>query len=482
MIVCAKANPKIQRYGFISFLFAIGVFLLPFDLVAGPSFFGEFSGMASFFVFLPLIALSIPLLMFHPAPYRIAAETKWFIILTFSAIIISFLVNGANIADASLRLRSGFNKALTTMTAFSFCVALMLLAARLSQNPEFYRKVLLRPTLLVLAVVFPVCIIEIGSWWIPSMDAVYEILSDFFRGGAVYYHTMGRLQGVSGEPSFLALYMGFVLIWVLYLFISARSLLGRVLGFLLFIMSITFFIMTFARTAYVLLFGMISLWIFMPLILKGRTSENMQSFSLLWSGAFFVAFCLLLLLGRNETVAEFVVRGDSVSNLSRYASNYTAFGLFLDNPIFGIGLGQYAFQAQNELPSWAWKSYEIVNWFTNPDKGWPGVFSTPARISSELGVVGVVSWYLPIIHLFRRLLCVTRIERVRIGGRPSLGAALLLGMVYVLLYGIAQEGFRQLGAWIVLGAVSTYVSIPNPETFYALSLKSKAPKSINFLC
>jgi hypothetical protein len=53
-------------------------------------------------------------------------------------------------------------------------------------------------------------------------------------------------------------------------------------------------------------------------------------------------------------------------------------------------------------------------------------------------------------------------------------------MVYVLLYGVAQESFRIFEAWIILGLVSRYVCIPNPETFYTQGLaKNKEDDKIS---
>jgi hypothetical protein len=135
------------------------------------------------------------------------------------------------------------------------------------------------------------------------------------------------------------------------------------------------------------------------------------------------------------------------------------------------------------MPQWGWQSWEIRDWFTNPARTWPPVFSLPGRLASELGLIGVLAWYIPLLELFRRLLFTIRAEYHRLDRRtPALGAALFLGMVYVLLQGVAQESFRFFELWITLGIVSAYTQIKDPETAYlgegAVQEKSKTYKSL----
>ncbi len=491
-----RRYPKIEKHssaeqlesvGFLSFLFAFGVLILPFDYVSGIRQLGEFSVMAAFYVFFPMAGLALIKIFFGGSLSFVATEVKLFIFLTSLTVILSFIWNAPDIFNEELKGRAALHKAVTTTIAFSFCLVLTVVAAWISRQKYFYRRCLSRPTTWILFMVFSVASIEIIGWFTSSVDGIYWTISSIFRGATSNYEIItGRIKGVSGEPSTLALYLTFAIIWMYYAYLTATKSSIKFFYFLMLFLCIACTILASSRTGYILLAGMAILRLATPYLLKARGSketsilkedtESMSSyskFSMILLLGFICCFSALLFIGHNNQLVEILIQSENVSNISRYGAGYVAFELFLQNSLIGIGLGQYAFQAQHILPDWVWQSYEFRGWYLDPSKTWPSVFSTPARIAAELGILGLLAWYLTLLHLFRRLVFVVRNEKKRIQKLPPLGMCLMLGMVYVILYGIAQESFRIFEAWLIIGFVSSYVTMENPETFYAQANTSK---------
>ncbi len=458
--------PKETQYSFFIFIFAIAVFLLPIDWIKGISIFGEFSIMSSFYVFFMLVIMSFPFLLFNKN--KIAPELIWFIGLITFAVVVGFVINVENILLSSLKGRSGIHKFSTTIITLYFGIALMYITAKLSQNELFIKKVILKPVVLSMILVLTVSFIEILGWYSGFMHGLYLKLSSFFRSGYPVSSVIdGRIRGVSGEPASMAIFLGFAIIWIGLVLKTPylnKKILTKTFMYSLLIGGLILFFLTKARTGYVILLGLALMKLAIPIILKFPAGNNYKPFSINMVLMFSIVFTVIAYLSQSEAISRYVIEGDSWSNLSRYASNYTAFSIFIENPLFGKGAGQYAFNAKNYMPEWGWESWEIRNWFTDPTKIWPPVFSLPARLASELGVVGVAAWYIPILQLFSRLLYVVRKEKQRLNRVPALGTSLILAMVYALLQGIAQESFRFFEFWIILGIVSSYTMTNNPET------------------
>ena len=97
------------------------------------------------------------------------------------------------------------------------------------------------------------------------------------------------------------------------------------------------------------------------------------------------------------------------SNVTRIGLQYTAFRIFIDNCIWGIGLGQFQFHAIPYLPSWSYVSFEIQG-FANPgDKDFfYGTFNTHIRILAELGTIGFILWINIIYQGFKNYIYVLK--------------------------------------------------------------------------
>ena len=120
--------------------------------------------------------------------------------------------------------------------------------------------------------------------------------------------------------------------------------------------------------------------------------------------------------------------------------------MFLDNPFFGVGYGQYPFHYADYVPSWAWISYEVQNWSLNI----PGSLMTPShgvytRLLAETGIIGMILW------VFTLLSMLWEINKSGIDSNKK--RCYLISIVALLLFGLNLDAFRIFYYWVFLGGV-----------------------------
>jgi O-antigen ligase len=143
-----------------------------------------------------------------------------------------------------------------------------------------------------------------------------------------------------------------------------------------------------------------------------------------------------------------------VSTTSRLALFSAQASIFANNPVFGVGFGQFGFHAGQVLPAWAWDSYEVVNWFEMFDE-LPPTFNVAGRLGAELGVPGLVIWY------GFWMMAIIRIARAghQLPRRSSLNflnAALLGSIFSLILGGMSNDPFRRPETWILIAITALH--------------------------
>lgn len=439
---------------------------IPFSGVAGFSFLGEYAMEGAFYVFLLVLMLAVP----HVKNMKVPRPFMLLFALLSVAVFFSFIFNVDSILGASLKGRTGVNKYISSIPVMYFGFLVAILTFNVVKNGESLYRSVVKPSTLIFGFCVAVSLVEFGAWFSDSLLSVYDLISQVFRAGRWPSFSPGRLQSVTFEPSVFGLFLG-------YMFVIAQ--LGRAVHAgkkeryfkYLFWIVVALMVVANARTATVLLVGLAGGLAVCRVLL--RLNDTLQRIVI------FAVFPLLVigfgssLVYIHDIVVESILAGDSVSNLSRYASNVAAFSIFVDNPIFGVGLGQYAFVAYDMLPEWAWNSYEINNWFVDPDFTWPPVYSLPLRIGAELGVFGLVSWYGVHCYILNVLLRRIR-QQERVGAEARIGKALLSAVFYVFLSGISYDSFRNFSVWVLLGVIGAYVVARDPESQFSRA-RASAP-------
>src|SRR5258708_18313398 len=139
---------------------------------------------------------------------------------------------------------------------------------------------------------------------------------------------------------------------------------------------------------------------------------------------------------------------DDTSTISRLALLGTQVAIFLHNPFFGVGLGQFGFHAEALLPAWAWDSYEIVNWFEKLGE-LPPSFNVFGRLGAELGIVGLAIWYGFWSWAVARIVQAAPQMPAR-SPLLYLNAAVFANAVSLTLGGLSNEPFRRPETWVVI--------------------------------
>lgn len=132
----------------------------------------------------------------------------------------------------------------------------------------------------------------------------------------------------------------------------------------------------------------------------------------------------------------------SASDADHYATIRAGFQMFLDNPVFGAGLGVF-------IAEWPAK-YQLV------------VHSTPIWLLAEFGVVGAILFFLPIVRS-----AVAELRRFR--KNDVAGNLLLLIIVGFSAMSCFHDLFNQRMFWFLLGAGLTIVVSDNKSAAASIS-------------
>jgi O-Antigen ligase len=450
----------------IALFFALGVIAIPFDAIAGVSALGELSNEGSFYFF----AVGIGLYGCKAGGARFASlahattggRILWRIgALILIAMLVSALWNAPDIGAGRFQDRSGSVKLATSAAVLVYGLALASTTCATL------------PTRWYTCLVLPVCISAILCIGFGSLEALaraginvplYSTLNTSLHAGSdgflrQWFDTKliegwdMRLRTVSFEPPAFGNFAGLAWPWLLYA-VAITKRLRRVLHVMLLVAFSILIMGAEARTGWLLLganllsFGLLKV-LFLPL--NGHVNKPVA-----WiAGAVVlltVAAVIVFYAANLDSVVRVVVGGDSVSDLSRLAYQITAVSIFASSPIFGAGLGQFAFKAALYMPAWGFLSPEIGLSLSGGEAPWPNTYSLYARLAAELGLIGLLGWLAIWVTL---ILSVHRAALIYAGfGRavPAIAYPIIMSCVAILVTGVTTDTFRIPMIWITLGA------------------------------
>jgi len=438
----------------VTFLFFLSIILLPFNgLTKLPYIFGEFSVEGSFYpLLLAFFLMSIRVLVYQTIelPNNIGAK----LLITFLIIIaISGIFNISDITSSSFSGRTGWNKLLlqALVVFFGFCVCFMVydVAKRnWGENAITYIK---NASLISFAIVGAYSFIELnylfGNIW--AQDCLEKINAIFRSAGSLLY--LGRVRSVCREASFFGIYFSFIYPFLLMFLFKAKKTFFLRLTVIVYALVLCFF--TFSRTVYAIVITETSIILFL-LFIK----------SISWKDKKRVLYFLMALLITGTVLVKVNNKSTDVitsfntnkplnqykgSNVGRFGSTVAAIKMGLDNPVFGIGLGQYGFFMPEYIPRWALDSREVRRW-ADPNRGkqWPVVHNIHARIFAEMGSVGIGIWIAMWIYLFVSLFKIY--IRKRKTDSSNNEVFLIAAIFGVILSGMNVDTFRNMGYWFVI--------------------------------
>jgi O-antigen ligase len=426
----------------------LAVLLLPITGLKGVSALGELKGSASIYVFLLIIALTFA----ASSAQDIVLPRAFFVFATclVAWIAITSAVNFEGIATAAFHDRSGFSKLVNSCCVIGFGLAVVVACLRPFRTLEGIADLFLAPLVLATIACAWFSIPEIGSWFSPVGETVYNWTTRLFHTEVSELgRSPGRLISLAFEAPDMAYFTGFSCPWLLLAYRLKASASptwgGRALAAVPLALCMIMLLLTNSRTGLLMLAGLVG-------------AEFIFWFSLRFLRRRAVALVLILiLLAAAAAIPLMMLRNgappnaEDISTTSRLALLSTQIAIFLHNPLFGVGLGQFGFHAEALLPAWAWDSYEILNWFEKLGE-LPPSFNVYGRLGAELGLVGLAIWYGCWGWAVARVVQAAP----RLAARSPLlylNAAVFGSAVSLTLGGLSNDAFRRPETWVVMAIV-----------------------------
>lgn len=466
----------------LMFLILLSFTLIPFDdlpYLTKLSGVGRRAAMYPFFIIILLVfLLSIKKLKFY---FELSIE-KIFLILFYLWTIVGIGVNLSNILNSYYKGESGISKSiihlltLTFVLLLSYCTELILKQSRITL---FNIRTAISISLIPVAIVSTIELINILN--IMDLSSILEKITHAINLQLRGYVYGGRTRGVCAEASYLGMYCAFVFPWILsYLYTDKNKLKKLFFTFVsAFILLIV--IATKSRTAYILLFfELISLFMLI-FIFYSNIRVKLYTFII-------VAISILLLLlypkiftaiidfnnidNNNSnitqpvetppstsseyevgTIVSSVTDSENLSNIARSSMQNAAIRIAKDHPIFGVGLGEFAFNFSGYVDEDYLRSHEVQVWLDESNPTWPPVHSLYHRIAAEMGFVGLILYF-----LFFFTVCLKLLIKIIKSKNDIWGALLLLSYCSIIIGSLTIDTFLLTQFWLMTPIVILYTN------------------------
>jgi hypothetical protein len=451
-----------------SILFFLGMMTIPFSGVVGLGFLGELQNELSTYFFIPAMIGGVLSFATSSGAVREQRQEKpstrlltGIMLSAVSVIAVSFIVNAGSILTNVSHGRYAIEKFISSFILVLY--GFMLAYLTFFMAGRSWERVVYKPIAISVLLCFAFSIFEILSH-MGIATGFYAFLDGIVHGsqdplGPYMKGWDPRIRSLAFEPPDFGNYAGFAWPWLIVASVSSQ---GRArLGYaVVWALLTALALISGARTGLTL----ITVGVFVLAALRygylppkpyagGNSISRVVTLVLMCLALAAILFCAVN-VHKYETA---VIAGSSVSDMSRLGLIETAFNMFLDNPVFGLGLGQYGFHIAEYLPQWGHLSYEIADWLTNKGGRWPASFSVYGRVASELGLVGLVMWIALWIFLARRVLIASLDYQWATGLVPSVAHPLIVSCFCVLFSGLTTDTFRTPMIWVTLGLCCRYL-------------------------
>jgi hypothetical protein len=445
-----------QALSLLDLLFAFSILIYPANAAVGLDLLGE--ARSEPYILINLFLAPIAIIHIYRKGFRSERLLLLFAIAFMAAVALSTIANFGDILGNVLKGRSGLSRLVSTtmVPIFGFYFACLVYF----YSTSAFRAMLAAPLFWGAMLVIAVGDIELLSW---KVDAVYGV---FLQASSVIHALMrrghfivGRIQSVTYEASNFGMYAIFTLPW-LWAFASQRgSMLRRIACWVLFLNLLALSFLS-GRTSLVGVLPVVLLIPYLRLFLVARGGAYQGLYCVLMASYLVLSIAPLIAIAlfQNE-IAAAAIASDNISNVSRFGTMAIQINEFLQNPTFGIGMGQYPFQVTRLFPSWA-DTWEFQKWITDPDASFFPSFSLYSRILAELGVVGYAVW-LFFCTLFLSKVAITA-HRFYLdhGALPYIGAVILCGFFGLQFSGWVIASYKIPFIWLVLGLAAAYIRQP----------------------
>lgn len=466
-------------------LFFIAIVLIPFDnLPYMKSILGELGVRGPVYVFIPIIIIVLLYFILKRQIYfKLSAERillGLFIIWTG----ISAIVNINNILANSFKERSGIEKFILQIMVIGFMVAIMYVT-------EFIIN-LNKITLSQVRKYVLISFFIVGAYSILEILRIYNIINvdEILMNTSYYIQKLNRgvlygdrIRSVTGEASFLGMYIAFAYPWIVSYIFTEKKYTKKVLYALLVIYMLLLVYLTKSRSAYAVVMGEMGLTLFGILLFDKKKVNKILVVVVTICCAVSISgfnrlndYIISLRQEENTEQIEVVDDGYNIdmsvgdvvqslnsktnhSNIARVGLQKSAVKMGISHPIFGVGLGQFGFYADEYIDESTRISNEIQNWM-NPESVdyWPPAFALIPRIIGEQGIVGV--------SLFIGFILVTIFKFVfkyMKEKENTLEIFMAVSLVGVVVSTFNADTYALPHMWILFGIITYLANRPNEK-------------------
>lgn len=281
-----------------------------------------------------------------------------------------------------------------------------------------------------------------------ELRAVYYSLDvlPFVRG--TLFYSQGRLNSVSYEVPALGTYLVFISGWMFSYTLTHKST-WRFVPFTMVLLLVYF---SGARSAILSVIPqVIVILLFLSPIRNFINKYKKVCISIIVLGGIFI----LSLAGwaiKNQLNKEGVesIIGTSISNKSRIGMQVASIKVFMDSPVYGVGLGQETYYKRGYYPEWAVKdNYEFTNIYLNEnERMYPPAFNLYTKLLAELGIVGFTVFIIFLVVVVKE--SIYEIKR-GLSINQLFAKVLLISFVGLIINWGQNDDYILYGFWISYG-------------------------------
>lgn len=458
--------------------------LIPFDdlpYLTKLSGIGRRAAMYPFFIIIPIIfVLSIKKFKFY---FELSIE-KIFLLLFYFWTIIGIGVNISNILNSFYKGESGISKSIIHLITLTFMLLLSYsteLILRQRKITLFNIRTAIAISLIPVAIVSVLELINILN--IMNLSSILERITYTLNLQLRGYVYGGRTRGVSAEASYLGMYCAFVFPWILSYLYTDKNKVKKIFFAFVSAFILLIVIATKSRTAYILLlFELVSLFM---LILLFYSNIKIKLYTtiivcisvlllLLYPRIFTVIMNFNNSINNNNsnninqsietepsnsseykvgTIVSSVTDSENLSNIARSSMQNSAIKIAIDHPIFGVGVGEFAFNFSTYVDKDSLRSHEVQVWLDESNPTWPPVHSLYHRIAAEMGFVGLALYF-----IFFFTVCFKLLIKIIKSKYDILGSLLLLSYCSIIIGSLTIDTFLLTQFWLMTPIVILYTN------------------------
>lgn len=449
----------------IGILFITAIILLPVDnLPYFSGVLGELGAKAAVYPFIVIVAIiGLYTIKNKSLCFNDTNEEK-LLIAFLCWIIFSVILNLNNIINSNFKDRSGINKVILQLMVVLFLVLISYSTSIIIKLKNIKINDLKRYAMYSLIPVFIYGTIElVNLLGIYDLSEVIKFLSSIFQ---TYYRGELYPKGIrtiTGEVSYLGMYASFVMPWIVSYIFTGKSKMQKTLGGVGTAYLILLLVLSKSRAAYAILF--VEIFLFTVLILVMKVNKNIKKIISIGVISLILIFILLnntilnKIGGDINSVNNISISGliqslkdpNNMSNVARLGMQEAALSMGKDNPIVGVGIGQYGFYVEDYLSERALESNEVQRWISEDEEAWPPAFSLYPRIFGEQGLIGICLWI-----TFLGYMGIKLILNLYKSENDIDGIALCVSFAGVLISWFNADTYAQIPFWILIPFIISY--------------------------